>query len=135
MAAELPATLAQAIASQPIWLQAWVMALMGAHLLAIPFIAHRSAEGWRIRPEPIAILVSFLAAAAAMTWLYGQVGYVRLLGIAHLAFWAPVYFWILQRRQAIGTASLFGKYVLLYLLIAGISLLIDAVDLVRYLVG
>jgi hypothetical protein len=60
---------------------------------------------------------------------------VRLLGVAHLVFWGPAYAWILTRRRAIGTASLFGKYVAFYLVIAGISLVVDAVDVVRYLVG
>lgn len=46
-----------------------------------------------------------------------------------------VWVWVLSRRRTIGTATLFGKYVHLYLLIAGASLLIDGVDVVRYLVG
>ena len=70
-----------------------------------------------------------------MNWLYGEVGYVRLLGLAHVLFWGPVYGWILWRRRAIGTASWYGKYIHLYLVIAGTSLVIDVVDVVRYLVG
>ena len=62
-------------------------------------------------PEPIAVLVSLAAAGAFMNWLYGEVGYVRLLGLAHVVFWGPVYGWIIWRRRAIGTASWFGKYI------------------------
>ena len=75
-----------------------------------------------------------MAAGVYMSWLYEQVGYVRLLGLPHLVFWTPVYVWVLLRRRTIGTNSLFGKYVLLYLAIAGISLVIDLVDVVRYVV-
>jgi len=70
-----------------------------------------------------------------MSWLYGQVGYVRLLGLAHLLFWGPVWVWILSRRAAIGTSTRFGQYVHVYLVVAGASLAIDAIDVVRHLLG
>lgn len=76
-----------------------------------------------------------VAAAVFMEWLYGQVGYVRLLGVAHLVCWTPVFLWILARRRSIDRGSLFGKWIVLYLVVAGISLVIDLVDLVRYLAG
>ena len=60
---------------------------------------------------------------------------MRLLGLAHLVFWAPAWAWIASRRKAIGTADVFGKYVHVYLAIADASLVIDLVDVVRYLVG
>ncbi len=135
MGTEIPASLGDAIALQPIWLQAWVMLLVVTHVLALAFIPRRGADGWGVRGEPIAIFASFLAAGLAMSWLYGELGYVRLLGAAHLVFWTPAYVWVASRRKAIGTDTLFGKYVVLYLVIAGISLVIDVVDLVRYLVG
>jgi len=131
----VPATLNDAIAAQPLWLQGWVMVMVVVHALALVFIVHRTPAGWRVRPEPIAILVAFVAAGALMTWLFGQVGYVRLLGLAHLVFWGPVYVWILRRRRQIGAGSLFGKYVLLYLVIAGLSLVVDTLDVVRYVIG
>ena len=70
-----------------------------------------------------------------MEWLYAQVGFVRLLGLAHLVYWTPVYGWILARRHSIDTTSLFGEYVVLYLIVVGTSLVIDVVDVVRYLLG
>ncbi len=131
----MPATLTAAMATEPIWLRTWLMILVSVHAAALFFIPWRDAGSWRVRLEPIAILAGFLGAAVLMNALYAQVGYVRLLGLAHLVFWTPVYVWILLRRRAIGTTSLFGKYVHAYLLIAGASLVIDAIDVVRYLVG
>jgi hypothetical protein len=90
---------------------------------------------WLVRPEPIAIVASFVAAGIFMGWLYAQVGYVRLLGVAHLVFWGPVFARILSRRRAIETDTPFGKYTHSYLAVAGTSLLIDAIDVVRYLLG
>ena len=135
MNAAVFAAFAEAVEAQPAWLQAWARAFLAAHMLGLAFVAHRSPEGWKVRTEPIAIAASFVASGIFMVWLFGQVGYVRLLGLAHLVFWTPVYVWILRRRRAIGVDSLFGKYVLLYLVIVGICLVIDAVDVVRYLVG
>lgn len=133
---EMPPTLEAAMATEPAWLQAWIMVLVVTSLAALVFVVRRKeAGGLGVRVEPVAILVSFFAAGAFMGWLYDQVGYVRLLGLAHLVFWGPVWGWILSRRSAIGTGTLFGKYVHVYLAIAGISLAIDAIDVVRYLIG
>jgi len=131
----VPATLNDAIATEPTWLQAWVMALVVVNLAAVLFVAHREGNRWRVRAEPVAILVSFIGAGLFMGWLYEQVGYVRLLGLAHLLFWGPAWLWILSRRTAIGTGTRFGQYVHVYLAVAGASLVIDVIDVVRHLLG
>jgi len=131
----MPADLNAAIATEPVWLQAWLGVLVVANLAALLFVVGRQQGRWVVRPEPIAILAAFAAAGVFMGWLYEQVGYVRLLGLAHLLFWGPVWAWIFARRRAIGTSSFFGKYVQLYLVVAGASLLIDAIDVVRHLLG
>ncbi len=135
MGTEAAATLNDAIASQPVWLQAWVMVLVLTHVLALVFVVKKGADGWGVRGEPIAIFLSFVAAAVLMNWLFEQYGYVRLLGLGHLVFWTPAYVWVAMRRRQIGTDSIFGKYVLVYLVVAGISLAVDAIDVARYLTG
>ena len=135
MGPESAATLNDAIGTQPMWLQAWVMVLVLTHVLALVFVVAKTADGWRVRGEPIAIVLSFVAAAIFMSWLFEQYGYVRLLGLGHLVFWTPAYAWVLMRRKQIGTDTLFGKYVLVYLAVAGSSLVIDVIDVVRYFAG
>ena len=132
---QMPLTLGEAMATEPLWLTSWVAVLGTVSAAAILFVLGRDDGRWRVRPEPNAILVSFVAAAVFMGWLYDQVGYVRLLGLAHVVCWGPAYAWILSRRRAIGTVSWFGRYVHLYLVIAGISLVIDTIDVVRHLAG
>ncbi len=88
----MPATLGDAIGTEPAWLQAWVLILGAVHIAAVAFVVGRDRGRWVVRPEPIAVVVSLIAAALFMTWLYSQVGYVRLLGLAHLVCWTPVYF-------------------------------------------
>lgn len=134
-ASGLPATLNDAIATEPLWLQAWVGLLVVTNLAALLFAVGRREGRFVVRPEAVAIVVSFVAAGVFMGWLYERVGYVRLLGLAHLLFWGPVWLWLVSRRRAIGTDSLFGRYVLVYLAVAGASLGIDAIDVVRHLAG
>lgn len=131
----MPASLGEAIAAEPFWLLGWVGILGLANLLAVLFVVTRKADRWRVRPEPLAILAAFFAAAMLMEWMYARVGYVRLLGLAHLVFWGPVWAWLVTRRAGIGTGTWFGRYIHLYLVIAGISLVIDAVDVIRHLLG
>ncbi len=135
MESGMPQTLDAAIATEPVWLQAWVITLVLTHLIAVVFVVTREQGAWRMRLEPVAIVASFILAGIFMSWLYGVVGYVRLLGLAHLVFWTPAFVWVFLRRRAVGTQSVFGKYLLAYLAIAGISLIIDVVDVVRYLMG
>lgn len=132
---ELPATLGAAIGTEPFWLQTWVMTMVLVHMAGLLFVVAREQQRWRLRLEPLAILASFLVAAIIMSWMYDRVGYVRLLGLAHLMAWTPVYVWIFLRRQRFPWATVYGKYIYLYLLVAGISLVVDAVDVIRYLAG
>src|SRR3546814_14307290 len=97
---------------QPVWLQAWIGLLMAVNLGAALFVARRDGGGaWRICWPALAILGAFFGAAMLMNWLYDQYGYVRLLGLAHLVFWTPVYGWILMKRKQIAAPqSWLGKY-------------------------
>ncbi|OGS52755.1 MAG: hypothetical protein A3J40_02140 [Erythrobacter sp. RIFCSPHIGHO2_12_FULL_63_10] len=130
------ATLAETMMQQPMWLQAWIGILMAVNLAAVLFVVRREGGGWRICWPALAILGAFFGAAMLMNWLYDQYGYVRLLGLAHLVFWTPVYGWILMKRKAIAApSSWFGKYLLAYLVVDGASLAIDVADVARYFSG
>ncbi len=130
-----PMDLNAAIATQEPWLQAWIMVLVITNLLALLFVVFKQESGFKVRPEALAIVFSFVAAAILMTWLYEQYGYVRLLGLAHLVFWLPVYVWVLNKYRNSAYSGWFQRYVILYLVIAGISLIVDFIDVVRYFLG
>ena len=132
---DLPATMGEAILTEPWWLQAWVGILVLAIAGALLFVVGRDQGKWRVRPEAIAILVSAILASMIMDWIYASYGYVRLLGLGHLIAWTPVYLWIITHRQRFPVTTVYGKYIRFYLIIAGISLLIDAADVIRYLLG
>ena len=131
----MPADLNAAIALQPVWLQAWVMVLVVVNLAAGLFLLTRRDGRLRVRIEAVAILASFVVAGMAMGWLYQQVGYVRLLGLPHLLFWLPVYAWLVAKFRRNAFTPPFRHYLLVYFLIAGISLVVDLIDVLRYLLG
>jgi hypothetical protein len=123
------------MATQPSWLITYLYILVAANLGAIFFIAKRTDKGWRLRFEAIVIIVAFLLAGNFMDYLYAQYGYVRLLGLAHIVFWTPVYAWIFTHRKDYAATPYFAKFVTFYLVMAGISLFIDIIDVARYLLG
>ena len=131
----MPPDLNAAIATEPTWLQLWVLLLVITNLAAILFVVNRQDGKLRPRIEALAIVASFIASGVMMTWLYSVVGYVRLLGLAHLVFWLPVYIWLLIKFSKGAFTGAFKVYLLVYFAIAGLSLIVDAVDLVRYLIG
>ena len=122
-------------ATQPGWLLAYLMVLVAANLGAVFFIAKKTPQGWRPRYEALAIVAAFLLAGEFMEYLYQQYGYVRLLGLAHIVFWTPVYGWIFTHRKDYAAYPYFSKFVPFYLVMAGISLTIDVIDLLRYALG
>ena len=132
---QIPPTLSEAIATEPWWLLAWLMLLGVAQLGAIAFAAGRENGNWFIRPECFAIVPGFILAGILMNWMYGEFGYVRLLGLAHIIGWTLPFFWVISRLPEIGTESLYGKYIRFYLGITGTSLVIDALDVIRYALG
>jgi len=130
-----PASLSAAISIEPAWLRLWILTLIVVNLAALFFVVGRKDGRWGVRFESIAIVASFVAAGAFMSWLFDQVGYMRLLGLAHLVFWGPAWIWVLTRYRSGSSGGIFRRYLQSYLVIAGISLVIDTVDVVRYLLG
>ncbi len=60
---DLPANLNAAIATESVWLQGWVAVLIIVNLASILFVVWRDAGHWRVRLEPLAILMSFAGRA------------------------------------------------------------------------
>ncbi|SDJ54956.1 hypothetical protein [Microbulbifer yueqingensis] len=132
----MPPDLIAAAATEPEWLRWWFRVLIVTNLAAVFFILKRTPAGrLAARPEALAILVAFILSAVTMNWLYDWVGYVRLLGVTHLVFWTPVYLWVLGRFWLGAYSGPFRYYAIVYLVVAGACLVIDASDLIRYLLG
>jgi len=86
------------------------------------------------RTEAIVVLVTGLLAATIMTVLHAKLGYVRLLGVGHFV-WIPMLIWLGFRLNNIPEGSLFYGWILTLITMDTVSLMVDIVDLLRYLLG
>ncbi len=106
---------------QPSWIPIWVSILMVVNMASVAF--------WR---EPLAqiIFVTFLMSAMLMMGLYAKFGFERILGLGHV-FWIPLLAYILvQLRNA---EDEFRTYLVVLSLCIGASLMLDIVDVWKYL--
>ncbi len=120
-------SLSAAIMAQPLWLQAWVGWMVLVNFGgAVVFIK---------RPEAKWVLAAIISAALFMEYLFGQFGYQRILGLAHVVFWTPLMIYLWARRSQWALSSLSGKWLAVVFVTDLTSLVIDYIDVVRYLMG
>jgi len=118
-----------------VWVKAWLGFLAVVFAASLPFVAVKTPAGWRPQWEAIAIPLSLMLGVVVTEWLYSIYGFSRILGLGHLIAWTPFYVWIVVRRRRLEPKSWFAKYLLVYVVAAGVCLAIDAVDVARYLMG
>ena len=114
------------VMNMPIHWQLWLMALVGANMIAPLFFLDQI--------EAQVTLATFLLSATLMTVLTARFGFTRLLGLGHI-FWIPLLLFLIPRLTSIPAESVFGIWVRVLLILNGVSLIIDAVDVVRYIKG
>jgi hypothetical protein len=86
-------------------------------------------------PEARLVLIAMMLGALIQMGIFRYRGFVRLLGVGHLLVWPPLLLWLWLRPGGIDTSSYFGKWLLVVIALDLGSLLIDAVDVVRYALG
>ncbi|HVS15444.1 MAG TPA: hypothetical protein VMV46_16070 [Thermoanaerobaculia bacterium] len=114
------------ILAQPLWLQLWIGWMALVNLAALAFLKRVEAR-W--------VLAAFVAAAVTMNAMYAQLGWVRLLGLAHVVFWLPLLVYVLARWQDLPQVGAFAVWIRTLFLTNLASLIVDLVDVVRYLLG
>lgn len=105
---------------------AWVMLLMTVNMV-IPMFYLYTLEGK-------AVLGAAMFGAILQTAIFSGKGFVRLLGIGHIA-WVPMVFWLWTRLGVAPASSLFRYWLLATIVLVSLSLLIDATDVIRYVRG
>ncbi len=129
-------TLEEHIANGPTWVYIWVMWMGIINVAAVLFLIRRTDGKFRIgHIEAVAILATMGVMATFMGWLFDQVGYVRLLGLPHMLFWTPLAIYLWKRLNHHSQTSVFGIYLRVLLATITISLVIDYIDVGRYLAG
>jgi hypothetical protein len=107
------------------WL-GWLGLLVGANML-IPFYFIRTLEA-RV------VLAAMICSITIMTVIFGAKGFVRLLGIGHIA-WVPMVPWLLTRLDNTSFESFFGYWVVSVIGLNSMSLIIDGIDVLHYIKG
>jgi hypothetical protein len=129
MTSELPFD--EAIATLPTTVRYWIMWMNVTTLSALVIFA-LNRPTW---PAALILLLTNVAMVATMMWLYGQVGFVRLLGLPHLIFWTPLVVWFALRLRRGGLPRPALTAMLILTVTLSISLVFDTVDVVRWLLG
>ncbi len=104
----------------------WVMLLMTVNMI-IPLLYFAT-------PEGKVVLGCAAIGAVLQAAIFSARGFVRLLGIGHLA-WVPMVFWLWTRLDLAPLDSAFHYWLLSTISLVTISLLIDATDVGRYILG
>ena len=84
--------------------------------------------------EGKAVLGAFVFGALFQGAIFSSKGFVRLLGIGHIV-WVPMVAWLWTRLDVAPANSLFKYWLLATIVLVSLSLLVDAVDVIRYLRG
>ena len=82
--------------------------------------------------EAIVVLVGIMVSMCIMLTLYAKYEFVRLLGLGHFP-WLFTVPWLFMQLDK--TSGAFYYWLLAVIILNGISLVIDAVDVIRYGLG
>ncbi|PIQ95467.1 MAG: hypothetical protein COV67_14645 [Nitrospinae bacterium CG11_big_fil_rev_8_21_14_0_20_56_8] len=109
----------------PFW-QLWVMVLMGLNFFC-PLI-------FIDRIEAVCTLIAGMLGAGLGMFLVSRQGFTRLMGLMHIP-WIPLVFYLWGRHAGVEPDSLFGIWMTAVIAFNSISLMIDTVDVIRFLRG
>ena len=110
----------------PIGVRLWMLLLVSANLI-LPVIYFQQSEA-RI------VLLTFFAGIVLMVVITGTSGFTRLVGLGHI-FWVPLVLFLVSRLGSIPATDAYGIWIRSVIAINTISLVLDAVDVVRFARG
>ncbi|MEM7067713.1 MAG: hypothetical protein AAF478_02420 [Pseudomonadota bacterium] len=124
-------TFDEAVALQPAWVGYWLNWLFfGAFILPAVLLVWK-----QTRVAAILTVLASVVAAAGVLWMFGQLGYVKLLGLPHIIFWTPLLFYHLSLVKN-PDVPIWPKRVLWVVMgTLLVSLVFDYVDTIRYILG
>ncbi len=114
------------VLKMPLHWQLWLILLVAANGVApLLFLQHVEAR---------VVLVTFLASVTLMTLLTARFGFTRIVGLGHI-LWLPMLAFLFTRLGDIPASDAFGIWIRALFVLNGISMVIDAVDVIRYIAG
>ncbi len=104
----------------------WLMLLVAVNLgVPLFFLDRREAQF---------VLGAMLFSMTLMTILTAKFGFTRILGLGHI-LWLPLVLFLLLRLSHIPADNFFGLWIRVVLIFNTVSLVLDAVDITRYIRG
>ena len=104
----------------------WLLLLVAANVF-VPLFYFQQLEAQ-------IVLGTMAANMALMTFLTSRFGFTRILGLGHI-FWIPLLGFLLTRLGNIPAGDAYSAWLRALLVVNSGSLLIDTVDVIRYLAG
>ena len=114
------------IMKMPLRWQPWLMLLVTVNFLIPSFFINRL--------EAQIVLLTFVACTMLMIFLTSISGFTRLLGLGHI-LWIPLLYFLWSRLSENPANEFFGIWIRVLMTLNALSLIIDAVDVVRYIAG
>jgi hypothetical protein len=114
------------ILKMPIYVRLWLILLIAINMVAPLFFLDR-VEAW-------AVIAASLVSMMLMTILTAYTGFTRLLGLGHI-FWFPLLYFLWSRLDSIPADNFYGIWVRALMVFNAASLVIDSIDVVRYISG
>ena len=110
----------------PLQWRLWMMLLVAANVVVpLFFLGHLEAQ---------VVLAAILLSMVLFTLLTAHAGFTRLLGLGHLP-WIPLVWFLGTRLGEIPPDDFYGIWIRAVVILNSFSLLIDVVDVYRYIAG
>ncbi len=124
-------TFEEAIALQPAWVGIWInILLFGAFILPVSLLIWK-----QTRLTAIITVVASVLGGIGVQWMFGQMGYVKLLGLPHIIVWVPLSFYLWNQIKRPDMPQWPVRIMWVILITIGISLAFDITDVARYILG
>ncbi len=114
------------VMKMPMHWQVWLMLLVLANMIVpLFFLGRREAQ---------VVIGVFVASAVMQVVLTSVTGFTRLLGLGHI-LWFPLLYFLWMRLEQNPADDFFGLWIRMVMMLNALSLVIDVVDVVRYIAG
>jgi FtsH-binding integral membrane protein len=124
-------TLSEAIAQQPQWIQYWLYVLIfGIVVLPLALLIWK-----QTRLTAVITVAASVIAGLGVSWIYDQLGYVKLLGLPHIILWTPLALYLYGQIKREDMPAWPRRIMMAVLAVFVVSLVFDYVDVVRYVLG
>ena len=110
----------------PFGVRLWLMLLIAINMVVPLFYFDRL--------EAQVILGALFASMMLMLIITARTGFTRLLGLGHI-LWLPLLFFLWSQLDQIPADDFFGSWVRALMVVNAVSLVIDSIDVSRYIAG